>query len=245
MRPRSSSGAAAALPQQHRFAALAARPLEEILLIACWSSKGGAGTTVVATSLSLLLARDSPGGALLVDLAGDAPAALGVAEPAAPGLSGWLAAGADVPPDALARIEVPAGDRLALLPRGTGELDARRGDVLALLLGSDPRPVVADCGAEPSGAALAVAGAATRSVLVTRPCFLSLRRALAAPLRPSEIVLLSEPGRSLSRYDVEDCLGAPVVAEVPVDPAVARAVDAGLLASRLPKSLSRGLRSAA
>jgi hypothetical protein len=32
-------------------------------------------------------------------------------------------------------------------------------------------------------------------------------------------------------------LGAPVVAEVPVDPAVSRAVDAGLLACRIPASL--------
>jgi hypothetical protein len=59
------------------------------------------------------------------------------------------------------------------------------------------------------------------------------------------VVLLTEPGRSLSRHDVEDCIGAPVVAEVAVDPAVARAVDAGLLASRLPRGLERELGRAA
>ena len=117
--------------------------------------------------------------------------------------------------------------------------------MLTALLAADARPVVADCGAEPDGAALAVAAGATRSVLVTRACFLSLRRALSAPLRPSEIVLLTEPGRSLSRLDVEDCIGAPVVAEVAVDPTVARAVDAGLLATRLPRTLVRELGRAA
>jgi hypothetical protein len=117
--------------------------------------------------------------------------------------------------------------------------------VLAALLAADPRPVVADCGADPDGPALAVAAGATRSVLVTRACFLALRRALVAPLRPSEVVLITEPGRSLSRLDVEDCLGAPVVAEVAVDPAVARAVDAGLLATRLPRALARELLRAA
>lgn len=216
------------------------------MLIACWSSKGGAGTTVVAASLAVLLARRDPVGALLVDLAGDAPAALGLADPDSPGVAGWLAAGVDVPADALPRLEVAAAcPDLALLPRGSGPLEGERTDVLAALLASDARPVVVDCGADPTGAALTVAAGATRSVLVTRPCFLALRRALAAPLRPSEVVLLAEPGRALSRLDVEDCVGAPVVAEVAVDPAVARAVDAGLLATRLPRRLARELGDAA
>jgi MinD-like ATPase involved in chromosome partitioning or flagellar assembly len=216
------------------------------MLVACWSSKGGSGTTVVATSLSLLLSRRDPLGALLVDAAGDAPAALGLPEPDSPGLAGWLRAGADVPPDALARLEEPtAASALALLPRGAGALDTARADVLVTLLAADPRPVVVDCGADLDGPALALAAGATRSILVTRACFLSLRRALTAPIRPSEIVLLTEPGRSLTRLDVEDCLGAPVVAEVPVDPAIARAVDAGLLATRLPRGLARELGRAA
>lgn len=215
------------------------------MLVACWSSKGGSGTTVVAASLALLLAHRHPGGALLVDLAGDGPAALGLAEPESPGIAGWLAAGPEVPVDALHRLEHPAGEGLVLLPRGAGPLTVDRAEVLTALLAADGRPVIVDCGAAPDGAALAVAAGATRSVLVTRACFLALRRAVAAPLRPSEVVLLREPGRSLTRSDVEECLGAPVVAEVTVDPGVARAVDAGLLATRLPRGLARELGRAA
>jgi hypothetical protein len=215
------------------------------MLVACWSSKGGSGTTVIAASLALLLARRTAEGALVADLAGDVPAALGLAEPASPGLAGWLNAGAEVPPDALGRLEEVAASGLGLLPRGRGELCSDRADVLTALLAADARPVVADCGADPSGTALVVAAGATRSVLVTRACFLSLRRVLSAPLRPSEIVLLTEPGRALSRLDVEDAIGAPVVAEVAVDPGVARAVDAGLLATRLPRGLARELGRAA
>jgi len=215
------------------------------MLLACWSSKGGSGTTVVAASLALLLARRDPMGALLVDAAGDLPAALGLPEPDSPGLAGWLAAGSSVPPDALHRLEAAGAHDLALLPRGTGPLHGERADALVTLLTADARPVVADCGSLSDSTALALAAGATRSVLVTRPCFLALRRALAAPLRPSEVVLLTEPGRSLTRLDVEDCLGAPVVAEVPVDPAIARAVDAGLLAVRLPRRLARELDRAA
>jgi hypothetical protein len=63
--------------------------------------------------------------------------------------------------------------------------------------------------------------------------------------RPTGIVLVTEPGRALGARDVERAIGAPVVAEVPYDPAVARAVDAGLLATRLPGSIARPLRGAA
>lgn len=215
------------------------------MLVACWSSKGGSGTTVVAAALALLLARQSEPGALIVDLAGDVPAALGVPEPANPGMAGWLGAGPEVPPDALGRLETAVGPGLSLLSRGPGALNAERADVLATLLAADARPVVVDCGACPQDAALTVAAGATRSILVTRACFLSLRRTAAVPLRPSEVILLTEPGRSLSRRDVEQCVGAPVVAEVAVDPLVARAVDAGLLASRLPRPLARELAGAA
>jgi MinD-like ATPase involved in chromosome partitioning or flagellar assembly len=215
------------------------------LLVACWSAKGGAGTTVVAASLSLLLARRDAPGALLVDLDGDAPGALGTAEPDGPGLAGWLAAGPEVPADALVRLESTPATGLGLLPRGTGPLEPSRADVLVALLRQEPRTVVADCGADPEGVAASVAAAADRSVLVTRACFLALRKALAAPLRPTEVVLLDEPGRALRAGDVEDVLGVPVVAEVAVDPAVARAVDAGLLAARLPRGLARELGRAA
>lgn len=215
------------------------------MLIACWSAKGGAGTTVVATSLSLILSRRAPAGALLADLGGDVPAALGLPEPEGPGLAAWLAGGADVPADALARLEVPAPAGLSLLPRGDGALDPGRSEVLTALLAAEPRPTVVDCGDATDGVALVVASGAARSVLVTRACYLSLRRAMAAPIRPSEIVLVEEHGRALSAADVEDVLGVPVVARVSSDPAVARAVDAGLLGARLPRGLARELGRAA
>ena len=83
------------------------------------------------------------------------------------------------------------------------------------------------------------------SLLVVRPCFLALRRAVAAPVRPSGIVLVREAGRALTRRDVEEALQVPVRAEIDLEPAIARAVDAGLLATRLPRSLAQALRHAA
>ena len=97
------------------------------MLVACWSSKGGAGTTVVAATLALLLGRRRPDGALLADLAGDAPPALGLADPETPGLAGWLAAGPDVPPDALHRLEVRGGRRPRAPPTRRRPAAARSG----------------------------------------------------------------------------------------------------------------------
>jgi hypothetical protein len=216
------------------------------VLVSCWSAKGGSGTTVVAAALAAVLARTSPAGAVLADLAGDVPAVLGLPEPTGPGLAEWLAAGPSVPPDALGRLEVAAGGGLAVVPRGGPLPDAPgRGEVLAALLAADARPCVADCGSEPSGARLAVAAAAVHSLLVLRPCYLALRRAVASPVRPSGVILVEEAGRSIGRRDVEAALGVPVRAVVAHDAKIARAVDAGLLAGRLPGLLQRPLRHVA
>lgn len=213
------------------------------MLIALWSAKGGSGTTVVATALATVLAKSSPAGALLVDLAGDVPAVLGIPEPAGPGAGDWLRAAGSVTPDALGRLELDVAPGLSVLPMGAS-LDGS-GEALAAVLGADPRPVVVDCGSAPSGVPLAVAAAATHSLLVLRPCFLALRRALASPLRASGVVLVEEDGRALGRRDVEDTIGVPVRAVVAHDRRIARAVDAGLLTARLPGSLERSLRRVA
>lgn len=217
------------------------------MLFACWSPKGGSGTTVIACGLAAVLARSGPSaGALLVDLSGDATAVLGAAEPAGPGLAEWLAAGADVGAGALARLEVPVGAGLGLLawkaPGPGFRPGLGRAETLLEALAADHRSVVADCGSAAAGAGLALAAGAEESLLVLRPCYLAVRRALAAPVRPSGVVLVSEAGRSLGRRDVEEVLGVPVLAEVAVEDAVARAVDAGLLARRVPRPLERALR---
>lgn len=221
------------------------------MLIACWSPKGGSGTTVVAATLGLLLAEELRGGAVVADLEGDVPIVLGMADPPSDrGLRQWLAASADVGVDALRRLLVPAdAPGLSVLPAGAagaagGAGDGRADDLVTALSGLGP-PVVCDCGTLRDDAEVSVAAGATLSLCVVRPCYVALRRALRAPVRPSGVVLVTEPGRSLGRRDVENVLGAPVRAEIELDPLVARAVDAGLLATRLPRGLHRALRDAA
>ena len=220
------------------------------MLLACWSVKGGSGTTVVSVGLACVLSESASGGALLVDLAGDVPSLLGLPEPAGPGVGGWLSAGADVPPDALGRLEVQGPGGVRLLPRGgsderPGVVPPGRPGVLAALMAADPRPVVVDCGSDPSAVVRAVAGAAAGSLLVLRPCYLSLRRAQRAPLRPTGVVVVRGDGRAIAADDVAAVLGVPVVAVVAEDPQVARSVDAGTLGQRLPRPLRRSLRHVA
>mgnify|MGYP001182010353 CR=1 FL=1 len=206
----------------------------------CWSAKGGSGTTVVAASLALVLSHRRP--TVLVDLAADAPAALGIAEPSGPGVADWLCSPtADTA--ALWRLATPATDTLQLLPRGQQVATAGgRWAELAVALTEHDGTVVIDGGTGVPNPALAEV--ATHNLLVTRPCYLALRRAVACGMQPSGVVLVAEPGRALSARDVERAVGAPVVAEVQYDPAVARAVDAGLLAARLPRTLAGQLGNA-
>lgn len=220
------------------------------MTLACWSSKGGSGTTVVAVAFARLLADASPVGALLVDLAGDAAAVSGLPADLGPGVAEWLEVGAGVPADGLARIEHSVLPGLSLVARGAGPLvDLARAEVLAAVLGADPRPVVVDCGTVDdsvgAGVARTLAAGATHSLLVIRPCYLALRRATAAGLRPSGVVVIREPERSLGASDIEDVLGVPVVAVVDYDARVSRAVDSGRFVDRVPVSLRRALRRVA
>lgn len=208
------------------------------MLIAYWAAKGGSGATVLAAAHALRLATTTP--TLLVDLDGDLPAVLGVPEATA-GIAEWSVAGDRVPVDALDRIAVSVGPNLQLIGRGDGPLDAGRADVLAALLARSPHTVVVDGGSRPGPVASAVIRRARRSVLVTRACYLAIRRFGGLDLAPSEVALVREPQRALGADDVEAAIGAPVRTRISIDPAIARAVDSGLLASRLPRSLVRAL----
>lgn len=195
------------------------------MIILCRSVKGGSGTSVTAAALGLLLAARHRGGGHVVDLCGDMPAVLGIAEP-----------------EGTAACEVNSA--LNLLPR---RVEREGSDTFWLSLATELQslrgPVVVDAGNLVIGRALL--DAATASYLVTRPCYLALRRATHA-IHRSELavdgcILLNEPGRALTPNDVAAVLKTPVCAELPVDNTISRAVDAGLLAHRVPRALDEAL----
>ena len=206
------------------------------MLTLCWAAKGGSGTTVTAAGLALSYSTPT----LLVDLAGAQPLALGLPGAPPPGVADWLAA--DASSERLAALELSISERVSLLPRGGSAHvpgHARWGELAARLAG-DPRSVVVDAGTGPPPPALA-AVAHTR-LLVVRNCYLNLMAAVRhSGAAPTGVILVEEPGRRLGVDDLEHHLGVPVVAVILLDPAIARAVDAGLLLSRIPAGLRRPL----
>jgi hypothetical protein len=182
----------------------------------------------------------------LVDLRGDQPAVLGLGADPETGVADWLAAGPTAPTDALDRLGVEIVPGLSLLPRGRArgvlepELAAEAGAALAVALRDGPLTVV-DVGVPDSPVARALVEVADFSLPVLHECYLALRRAAGSALvaRAFGLVVLQEPGRSLGPADVAQVLGRPVVVRIPVRTAIARAVDAGVLPSRLPDALGR------
>ena len=83
--------------------------------------------------------------------------------------------------------------------------------------------------------------AADHSLLVTQSCFLALRRIARSPYQPSGIVLMYEDGRALVASDIADLGSCPIVLQIEMDVAIGRALDAGLLITRLPQRLDRAL----
>jgi len=216
------------------------------VLIACWSPKGGSGTSVIAAATALLLARET-GAARLVDLDGDQPAVLGLAEDPRTGVGDWLAAGPAAPTEALDRLSVDVAPGLSLIPAGTDSrvpappAAAEAGAALVMAFRDGAASVVLDAGRADTPAARAAVELADHSVVVSRGCYLALRRIARHPLldRVAGAVLVEEVGRSIGAKDVAAVLDRPVLARVPARADIARTVDAGLLGSRLPDALRR------
>lgn len=210
-------------------------------MLVCWSVGGGVGTSVVVAGLATV-ARRTHDEALVVDLAGDQPLLWGAPEPSGPGLSAWLDAGPDVPPDALARLAVEVGPGISVMPRGQGQLSIDRAAALRDALALDVRPVIVDAGLLASATvAHVLATAAQPSLLVARACPLTLRRLALLPADPTGVVVVRDRRRGVTWQEVATAASAPVVAELEIDPAVALAVDAGLDQRSFPRSFLRVL----
>ncbi len=217
------------------------------MFVSLWSLKGGAGCSVVAALTALQRASANDSGTLLVDLTGELSTVLGAPPSAGPGLAEWLRTGIDGPPDGLARLATEPAPGVSLV--GPGLLDLPAGDpddVLLRQIDLFPGTVIVDAGlvlgsSPRAGVARWFATRATRSVLVTRACYLALRRVAESPVTPSGVIVVREEGRALNAADITQAAGAPVVAEISYDPAIARAVDAGLLLARFPRSLRKVL----
>lgn len=217
------------------------------MLVGFWAPKGGSGVSVVAATAAILVSRRGP--VTLVDLAGDADAVFGLAIDPVTGVRDWLALGADAAAASLDRIEVAATPTITVLPRGGSSLAAGAADVtsavptLLAALRRRGHPVVVDLGTASDPVARELAEGLDALACCVRPCYLALRRAIAHPLtaRSAGVVVIGEAGRALGTREISSVLEVSVLATVAARPAVARAVDAGMLAARVPEVLARPL----
>lgn len=212
------------------------------MVMVCWSVKGGVGVSVISAAPALSLRDQSDDPTLLVDLAGDMAAVLGHSQTVhRPGVGEWLSS--DVPSVSLGGLVDEVTPQLSLLGRGgaPGNLSPARIPELMAWLGEWPGNVVVDLGVA-ADVRRQVIGSGVRSLLVMRLCYLGVRCALEQT-RPDGVIVVEEPGRALTSADIASALGVAVVARVPYDPTISRAVDAGLLVSRVPRLLGRSLRS--
>lgn len=203
--------------------------------IAIYAAKGGQGTTTIAAALAITHAHAGHR-TLLVDTGHDITAVLGHPDNThQPGLADYIT-NTNI---TLADITTPTIENLDLITRGNGPIQFDTYTYgLALNGTSHYDTVIIDTTTD----AHPWLNHTDETILVTRPCYLAARRAINLTRRPDHIALINEPARSINATDIATITGAPVTATIPYDPAIARAIDAGLLATRLPRQLTRALR---
>lgn len=194
------------------------------------SPKGGNGTTVTAAAHALLSAHRNVR-TVLIDLCGDIPAVLGMPEPHGPGVNDWLSESSSAGSSGLVSHGVEAEPNLLVVPRGARFVEGEpRWSSLAQFVDDTPHHVVIDAGVAALPAVLRDSCATIATVV--RPCYLTLRRGVDLP-RPVNAYIVDESGRALTVNDVVHVLGAGHHTVVPHSASIARAVDAGLLSSRV------------
>ena len=203
------------------------------------SPKGGTGTSVVAASLAIVSSSSSP--TLLVDLAGDQAAILGMPEPPI-GLSDWANGMTYREFDEIVSL---CHDNLHLAPTGSFDFEILNANAWGNLTQaltmkhSEGYNIIIDLGR--ADIPLVLRKIVDTCYLVTRPCYLALRRSVDLETAFSGVIVVNEPDRVLTSRDVESVLKLKCVAEIPYTSEISRRVDSGLLKSRLPDSLHRVL----
>lgn len=176
-------------------------------------ARGGQGTSTVAAALAVLAA-------------GHGPTLLRSNDPATTA--------------ALVGIPLPLGDEwidvcpnLTLVPRTLDTEGAAAYDTVVVDAGRTASRPAEDARTPDSDPSAAATGPVEHYAVLRGPCYVALTTLVTSGLRYDGIIVVEEPGRALSERDVTDVLGLPVVANIPVDPAIARMIDAGLLLTRL------------
>ncbi|MFZ4515603.1 MAG: hypothetical protein ACOYN3_04760 [Acidimicrobiia bacterium] len=205
------------------------------MLITVWSPKHGSGVSTIAAALAI--AADRP--VRLVDLDEDQSAIFGMACDPIGGLHEELTASSG---EAVWSHAFHVAPHVMLLSRGARAIDALDNAALARHVRawqvSDELHIV-DAGSADTGAAHACIDGADISLVVLRPCYLALRRAVrhGRVAESDGLIVIEDPDRPLRAREVADVVQRPILGRVPVRAAIARAIDAGVFSTRFPAEL--------
>lgn len=218
---------------------------KEVMFWSFCAPKGGLGTSVVAAATALESARQRH--TVLIDFGGDLAQIFGVDTNNAWGVHDWLSSSDDVGAESLEHLTIEAATNLSLLPAGAAlsqPVDPQRAVRFVEAMHQSGDVTVADVGAltKVTDARAIIAASGDRTTCVVRGCYLALRRFSELPVVIDDVVEIQEPGRALRTLDIEAVVGMPISARIPLDPSIARAVDAGLLTQRMPRTLRRNVR---
>ena len=199
------------------------------MLTSFWSMKGGEGAS---TAAALAAAGASAGrDALLVDLGSDQTVLFTVGNQAA-GIGEWSRTGGGT--WQLEMLQVRASDTLSVLTAGRIGFKWGAEDTLVDWLRNRDRPVIVDAGTldpferdqgDDKEFRRMVVEASHQSLVVTSPTYQALRKASLNKVWTSGAVVVETPYEAVwGAGDVEDGIGAPVVAAVPHFPPLATQV---------------------
>ena len=216
------------------------------MLVVCWSPKGGSGTSVIATGLAIVDSRSTTkpsndARTVIIDLAGDVPAILGIEDPLV-GLAEWIS---DPTAFDIRTLIVDQGTELGVLPRGRAALPESRSGAWSRVavelanLSNSGSTIIVDAGRGPIPRELE--SAADHEYVIVRPCYLALRRARLIDHSSDAVIIVTEPDRALKQSDIARVLGLPVAATLDISADIARRVDAGIITSRPSTELTRAL----
>lgn len=177
-----------------------------------YAAKGGQGVTTVAVADAVIADLDDQVVWLVTDQIADACAVAGI--PFAPvGESPYVGLG--------------SGRSVVMTAHVYDEVSRRW---------PEPDLVIHDAGVTDDPSSLR-----GEKLLVTRACYLALRRASRHAERPDGVVFVVEPDRALGAEEVADVIGRPIVLTIPAAPEIARSVDAGLMGVRPPAAICNPL----
>lgn len=196
-------------------------------MIVVWGVKGGAGVTVVTA----LLAMGHTEPVVATSFDHDLSHVFGRSNaPGAAGLTEWTNSSQDVDASAVRSLLVDVDDRVKILPVGQQTIGRRP----VADLGENNSALIVDGGiasdaynTERIDQLFDCADVAELSLMVIRPCYLSLERAGSQLPRCDGLIVVRERWQAIKATDIEGVFGLPVLATLDVEPALARLVDEG------------------